>query len=519
METAFPSAEQKFSLFTDASDVGYGAVLVQAPFGSGIDDGRFVPLAFRSGLFSGSQKNWSVGEKEAFAILDAVGSLHYLHQISRYPLRIMTDHRNLEFILNPSAVASSKTHLARLERWAICMQPYNYGISHVEGSLNLWTDFLSRNFLHSTSEREGVEASKNIALTDVLIGDSNPEEMQLDVNGDSIYEELLRWHLECSRSPTPYATRSVAGFWKVGDAIYIPSESNFRDRFIRLGHYLHPSTDSQVLDMRRSYYWESLAQDVKDFCRDCFMCQVSDSVVREHALGSQLHARVPDEIMHFDFLQLETSIDGFEYLLVIKDDFSGWVELFPSKEPSADCVADALVDWNSRHSAAKIWISDNGSHFKNHIMERLAETYGVDHHYTAPYSPWANGSVERVNRVVNRLFRVLLAKKRLNAARWHVILNLVVTGINMVPSRFRSNKSPFELYTGRIPRTPSDVILSEADILTRPLNSDEIASYLEQFRIDLDKMHEHAYNHMDENSQELTKVLERAGLGEFVCFV
>lgn len=190
-------------------------------------------------MFSGSQKNWSVGEKEAFAILDAVENLHYLHQISRYPLRIMTDHRNLEFILNPSAVASSKTHLARLERWAIRMQPYNYRISHVEGSLNLWADFLSRNFLHSTFEGEGVEASKNIALTDVLIGDSNPEEMQLDVNGDSIYEELLGWHLECSRSPTLYATRSVSGFWKVGDAIYIPSGSNFRDRFIRLGHYLH----------------------------------------------------------------------------------------------------------------------------------------------------------------------------------------------------------------------------------------------------------------------------------------
>ena len=202
--------------------------------------------------------------------------------------------------------------------------------------------------------------------------------------------------------------------------------------------------------------------------------------------------------MNFDFLQLETSIDGFEYLLVIKDDFSGWVELFPNQDPCANCVADAFADLNSRHSAAKIWISDNGSHFKNHIMERLAETYGVDHHYTTPYSPWANGSVERVNRVVNRLFRVLLAKKRLNAARWHAILNLVVTGINIVPSRFRSNKSPFELYTGRIPRTPSDVILSEADVLTRPLNSDEIASYLEQFRIDLDKMHEQAYNHMDE---------------------
>ena len=225
------------------------------------------------------------------------------------------------------------------------------------------------------------------------------------------------------------------------------------------------------------------------------MCQESDSIVREHTLGSQLHARVPDEIMNFDFLQLETSIDGFEYLLVIKDDFSGWVELFPNQDPCANCVADAFADLNSRHSAAKIWISDNGSHFKNHIMERLAETYGVDHHYTAPYSPWANGSVERVNPVVNPLFRVLLAKKQLNAARWHAILNLFVTGINMVPSRFRSNKSPFEL---RVPRTSSDVTLSEADVLTRPLNLDEIASYFEQFRIDLDKMHEHAYNHMDE---------------------
>ena len=135
--------------------------------------------------------------------------------------------------------------------------------------------------MHSTSEGEWVETSKNVVLTDVFIWDSKPKEMQLDVNGDSIYEELLRWHLECSNSATTNAARSVSGVRKVGDAVYIPSESIFRDRFICLGHYLHPSADSQVLDMRRSYYWESLAQDVKELCRDCFMCQVSDSVVRD----------------------------------------------------------------------------------------------------------------------------------------------------------------------------------------------------------------------------------------------
>ena len=50
METAFPSGEQGFSLFTDASDVGFGAVLVHVRLKNGWE---VRPLSFQKWLVLG----------------------------------------------------------------------------------------------------------------------------------------------------------------------------------------------------------------------------------------------------------------------------------------------------------------------------------------------------------------------------------------------------------------------------------------------------------------------------------
>ena len=63
-------------------------------------------------------------------------------------------------------------------------------------------------------------------------------------------------------------------------------------------------------------------------------------------------------------------------MLIIKDDFSGMVEFFPSQSAEAAYVARSLSEWFSRHRLARIWISDTGSHFKNQVMQLLAKEMG-----------------------------------------------------------------------------------------------------------------------------------------------
>ena len=55
------------------------------------------------------------------------------------------------------------------------------------------------------------------------------------------------------------------------------------------------------------------------------------------------------------------------------DDFSGFKELIPAENADHLAVVKALLNWFARFGVAHIHVSDRGSHFKNKVMEELAE--------------------------------------------------------------------------------------------------------------------------------------------------
>jgi Integrase core domain len=83
-------------------------------------------------------------------------------------------------------------------------------------------------------------------------------------------------------------------------------------------------------------------------------------------LGTQLHATKPNEILHFDFLYIGLSRDGkYQYLLLLKNDLSGYLWLVPCRTADAAATVDALTRWFAVFGVVLLWISDSGSHFKN----------------------------------------------------------------------------------------------------------------------------------------------------------
>ncbi|TDH66864.1 hypothetical protein CCR75_008526 [Bremia lactucae] len=44
-----------------------------------------------------------------------------------------------------------------------------------------------------------------------------------------------------------------------------------------------------------------------------------------------------------------------------------------------------------------MWVSDNGSYFKNSFEENLRDRRRVLHTFVPVYTPWLNGTVERLN--------------------------------------------------------------------------------------------------------------------------
>ena len=119
-----------FQVDCDASEYAIAATLSQGE----------RPVAFFSRTLSRSETSYSVIEKEALAIMEAVRRWsHYLHG-KRFDL--VTDQRALSFILSKSHNGKVKNN--KIQLWKTELSSFDYRIHHRPGKLNVVPDTLSR---------------------------------------------------------------------------------------------------------------------------------------------------------------------------------------------------------------------------------------------------------------------------------------------------------------------------------------------------------------------------------------
>ncbi len=123
--------EQPFILQTDASKVGFGAVLSQED-----ENGEEHPVTYASQKLVPWERNYSVLEKECLAV---VWALSYFNvYLKGQNVTVQTDHQPLAWLLK------MKNANQRLIRWTLALQPYRLTLRHRKGSDNENTDGLSR---------------------------------------------------------------------------------------------------------------------------------------------------------------------------------------------------------------------------------------------------------------------------------------------------------------------------------------------------------------------------------------
>eukprot|EP00171_Calliarthron_tuberculosum_P021396 IDg21396t1 len=122
------------------------------------------------------------------------------------------------------------------------------------------------------------------------------------------------------------------------------------------------------------FYWDQMGKDIEAFVKSCIHClstQPGKTIPRP--LGHALHCEKPNEVLHFDFCYMMPGVKDMRYVLILKDDFSGYVWLLPTMDTDAETAAEALLNWFASFGVVYQWISDRGSHFKNRIMRLLKE--------------------------------------------------------------------------------------------------------------------------------------------------
>ena len=131
----YPDPGQPYTLFTDASGIGWAGVLTQE-FEDDKGKKKQHPICYISGQFIGSQQNWAALTKEAYAIYMAVLKLSFY--IMDAEVTIKCDHLPLKKFLQ------KQTLNAKVNNWAVELEQFNLKLEWIQGVKNMLADSLSR---------------------------------------------------------------------------------------------------------------------------------------------------------------------------------------------------------------------------------------------------------------------------------------------------------------------------------------------------------------------------------------
>ncbi|KAI3786627.1 hypothetical protein L1987_40450 [Smallanthus sonchifolius] len=188
----------------------------------------------------------------------------------------------------------------------------------------------------------------------------------------------------------------------------------------------------------------------------CVSCKKGKQTKKSHKHKSQHSITIPLELLHMDLFGPinRKSIAGDLYCLVVTDEYSrySWVMFLKEKSETFEYVEILITKLESLYKLKVRRIrSDNGTEFKNHLMETFCQKLGIHHEFSAPYVPQMNGVAERKNRTLIEAARTMLADSNLPVQFWNEAIANACYTLNRVLVVKRHDKTCFELLHRRKP--------------------------------------------------------------------
>ena len=460
-----PDFNVPFKLHTDVSDLAIGAFLTQEI------DGIDRPVAYFSRKLTPQETRYSVTEREALAIVKSVK--HFDYYLYEHKFTIISDHQPLRYLFK------FKPETPRIARWALLLTEYNFDVQFRAGKNNVIPDALSRSIQVINNSEEinpslvlSAENVRKEQLRDIewrriinYFEGRNFERVPRDVNLSSftMKEGCLHFISE-NKHQRPYLETLVIPHTLKHAAMYISHNSNLN---------FHSGYTKTLYRAEEFFYWPSMRQDLKEYCRSCLVCQkISPYNTIKAPLQTYNTPIAPGVHLGIDIVgPLPETEKGNKYIFSVIDHFSRFLQTYPIPNIRKETIVECLIDYINKFSIPLHVTVDNGTQFHSQLFKEVCDLFKTKIHYTTSFHPQSNSYIERSHRSIKKALISALEHSSLN--QWEDYLSYVTLALN---TSYHSsiNEIPFFLFFGR------DAILPLSDIIKTGASYDYIGGNVKE---------------------------------------
>lgn len=166
----------------------------------------------------------------------------------------------------------------------------------------------------------------------------------------------------------------------------------------------HRGIDETEQRIKNIYYWPNLKKSVQTYINECEICH--QSKYERNPVKTKLNT-TPTALRPFEILHLDTfTLENCKFLTII-DSFSKYAQAYKIDSLAATDIVNKLIIYFSHHGIPKQVIVDNGTEFKNSVVNELLKLHKISIHFCSPNHPQSNGLIERLHSTLIEHVRLL----------------------------------------------------------------------------------------------------------------